>query len=106
MVSLDRADCVTTINTAAISILKLNARPPAWATLLSVLSGEDRIVLERLLKRARRAGRAAEQNQLTRGLTGNPIPVALTATALRGSPSDGRGVVVVIEERSRTTGGP
>ncbi|HMH42121.1 MAG TPA: ATP-binding protein [Pyrinomonadaceae bacterium] len=100
VVSLDRADCVTTINTAAISILKLSDRPPAWATLLSVLSGEDRIVLERLLKRARRAGRAAEQNQLTRGLTGSPIPVALTATALRGSSSDGRGVVLVIEDLS------
>ncbi|HEX7720673.1 MAG TPA: ATP-binding protein, partial [Pyrinomonadaceae bacterium] len=100
VVSLDRTDCVTTINTAAISILKLSDRPPAWATLLSVLSGEDRIVLERLLKRARRAGRAAEQNQLTRGVTGSPIPVALTATALRGTSSDGRGVVLVIEDLS------
>ena len=100
VVSLDRADCVTTINTAAISILKLSDRPPAWATLLSVLSGEDRLVLERLLKRARRAGRAAEQSQLTRGVSGSPIPVALTATALRGSSSDGRGVVVVIEDLS------
>jgi len=100
VVSLDRSDCVTTINTAAISILKLSDRPPVWATLLSVLSGEDRIVLERLLKRARRAGRAAEQSQLTRGVSGNPIPVALTATALRGSSSDGRGVVVVIEDLS------
>src|SRR5205807_146857 len=100
VVSLDRADCVTTINTAAISILKLSDRPPAWATLLSVLSGEDRLVLERLLKRARRAGRAAEQSQLTRGVSGSPIPVALTATALRGSSSDARGVVVVIEDLS------
>src|SRR5258707_303049 len=100
VVSIDRTDCVTTINTAAISILKLSDRPPAGATLLSVLSGEDRIVLERLLKRARRAGRAAEQNQLTRGVTGSPIPVALTATALRGTSSDGRGVVLVIEDLS------
>ncbi|MFN2578634.1 MAG: ATP-binding protein [Pyrinomonadaceae bacterium] len=100
VVSLDRADCVTTINTAAMSILKLSDRPPAWATLLSVLSAEDRLVLERLLRRARRAGRAAEQNQLTRGVSGNPIPVALTATALRGDSSDGRGVVVVIEDLS------
>ena len=100
VVSLDRADCVTTINTAAISILKLSDRPPAGATLLSVLSGEDRIVLERLLKRARRAGRAAEQNQLTRGVAGSPTPVALTATALRGTSSDGRGVVLVIEDLS------
>ena len=100
VVSLDQNDCVTTINTAAISILKLNDRPPAWASLLSVLSIEDRAVVERLLKRARRAGRAAEQSQLTRGAVANPIPVALTATALRGSSKEARGVVVVIEDLS------
>jgi nitrogen fixation/metabolism regulation signal transduction histidine kinase len=37
VVSLDQNDCVTTINTAAISILKLSDRPPAWASWLSVL---------------------------------------------------------------------
>jgi two-component system nitrogen regulation sensor histidine kinase NtrY len=99
VVSLDQNDCVTTINTAAISILKLNDRPPAWASLLSVLSNEDRVVFDRLLKRARRAGRAAEQNQLTRGLA-SQTPVALTATALRGSSQEGRSVVVVIEDLS------
>ena len=61
---------------------------------------EDRAVFERLLRRARRAGRAAEQSQLTRGAIANPIPVALTATALRGSSNEGRGVVVVIEDLS------
>jgi two-component system, NtrC family, nitrogen regulation sensor histidine kinase NtrY len=100
VVSLDQNDCVTTINTAAISILKLSDRPMASASLLSVLSNEDRLVFDRLLRRARRAGRAAEQNQLTRGATVNAIPVALTATALRGSSNDGRGVVMVIEDLS------
>ncbi len=100
VVSLDHNDCVTTINTAAISILKLSDRPPAWASLLSVLSNEDGVVFERLLKRARRAGRAAEQSQLTRGATATPIPVALTATALRQNSNDGRGAVVVIEDLS------
>src|SRR5215467_5314569 len=76
VVSLDQNDCVTTINTAAISILKLSDQPPAWASLLSVLSNDDSAVFERLLKRARRAGRAAEQSQLTRGTTATPIPVA------------------------------
>ena len=97
---MDQNDRVTTINTAAISILKLSDRPPAWASLLSVLSNEDRTVLEPLLRRARRAGRAAEQSQLTRGAAASPIPVALTATALRGTSSDSRGVVVVIEDLS------
>jgi nitrogen fixation/metabolism regulation signal transduction histidine kinase len=100
VVSLDHNDRVTTINTAAISILKLSDRPPAWASLLSVLSNEDGAVFERLLRRARRAGRAAEQSQLTRGAAATPIPVALTATALRQNSNDGRGAVVVIEDLS------
>jgi two-component system nitrogen regulation sensor histidine kinase NtrY len=103
VVSLDQNDCVTTINTAAVSILRLSEAPPAWAKLTALLSSEDRVVLERLLRRARRAGRAAEQNQLTRGSVGTAIPVALTATALRGvsvEGGDARGVVLVMEDLS------
>jgi two-component system, NtrC family, nitrogen regulation sensor histidine kinase NtrY len=100
VVSLDQNDCVTTINTAAISILKLSEAPPAWAKLTTLLNSEDQDALERLVRRARRAGRAAEQSQLTRGAVGGAIPVALTATALRGTAGDGRGVVVVIEDLS------
>ena len=104
VVSLDQNDCVTTINTAAVSILKLSEAPPAWAKLTTLLSTEDRGVLERLLRRARRAGRAAEQIQLTRGSIGGAIPVALTATALRAASADGggdgRGVVLVMEDLS------
>jgi PAS domain S-box-containing protein len=100
VVSLDQNDCVTTINTAAISILRLSEAPPAWTKLTTLLSNEDRVALERLMRRARRAGRAAEQSQLTRGTVGGAIPVALTATALRGSTGDGRGVVLVIEDLS------
>ncbi|MDX6530398.1 MAG: hypothetical protein QOH41_2688 [Blastocatellia bacterium] len=100
VVSLDQNDCVTTINTAAVSILKLSQQPPAWAKLTTLLSSEDRVPLERLMRRARRAGRAAEQSQLTRGTVGGAIPVALTATALRGVPGEGRGVVLVIEDLS------
>jgi nitrogen fixation/metabolism regulation signal transduction histidine kinase len=104
VVSLDQNDCVTTINTAAVSILKLSEAPPASAKLTTLLSTEDRAVLERLVRRARRAGRAAEQNQLTRGSIGGAIPVALTATALCAAPADGggdgRGVVLVMEDLS------
>jgi PAS domain S-box-containing protein len=100
VVSLDQNDCVTTINTSAISILKLSERPPAWAKLTTLLNEEDRTVLDRLLRRARRAGRAAEQNQFSRSAGANRIPVALTATALRASSGDGRGVVLVIEDLS------
>lgn len=100
VVSLDQNDCVTTINTAALSILKLSGPPPAWAKLPSLMGPEDAAALERLLRRARRAGRAAEQSQLMRGTAAGPVPVALTATALRGSSRDGRGVVIVIEDLS------
>ena len=72
--------------------------PPAWAKLSSLLSNEDRTVLERLIKRARRAGRAAEQSQLTRGSVANSLPVALTATAL--GPGRNSGVVLVIDDLS------
>jgi PAS domain S-box-containing protein len=100
VVSLDQNDCVTTINTAAISILRLSEAPPAWAKLTTLLNSEDRVSLERLMRRARRAGRAAEQSQLTRGSVGGAVPVALTATALRGPNGEGRGVVLVIEDLS------
>jgi len=106
VVSLDENDCVTTINTAAVSMLKLSEAPPGWAKLATLLGGDDRAVVERLLRRARRAGRAAEQSQLMRGSVAGAIPVALTATALRGAAdhrnegSDRRGVVLVMEDLS------
>ncbi|HKO35904.1 MAG TPA: ATP-binding protein [Pyrinomonadaceae bacterium] len=100
VVSLDRSDCVTTINAAATSILRLTEAPPAWAKLSSLLSNEDRTVLERLIKRARRAGRAAEQSQLTRGSAANSLPVALTATALGPLAGRNSGVVLVIDDLS------
>jgi nitrogen fixation/metabolism regulation signal transduction histidine kinase len=59
-------------------------------------------VLERLLRRARRAGKASEQTELGRNSSpdGESLPVALTATALRSSSGEGRGVVLVIEDLS------
>src|SRR5438105_9563315 len=100
VVSLNQNDCVTTINTAAISILKLTEAPPAWARITTLLSSDDAAVFDRLLRRARRTGRAAEQSQLSRGAVGGPAPVSLTATALRGSAANGRGAVLVIEDLS------
>jgi len=100
VISLDQNDCVTTINTAAVSILKLTEAPPAWAKLTTLLSSDDAAVFDRLLRRARRTGRAAEQSQLSRGAVGGPAPVSLTATALRGSAANGRGAVLVIEDLS------
>lgn len=102
VISLDENDCVTTINASAVEILKLGHIPSARTELAEIVTPEDRIVLERLLRRARRAGKAAEQTELGRNSSpdGASLPVALTATALRSSLGQGRGVVLVIEDLS------
>jgi len=124
VISLDEENRVTTINAAALSMLRLEQAPAASTPLAEVVSPGDLEVLERVLRRARARGRAAEQMELARGAAQEPqptasaagvqangqangqaggtvIPVALTATAL--APREGgerRGVVLVIEDLS------
>jgi two-component system, NtrC family, nitrogen regulation sensor histidine kinase NtrY len=103
VISLDENDRVTTINAAAAAILRLSDRPLVNYTLAEIIGVEDRAVLDRLLRRARRTERATEQTELACGPAqdGTTIPVALTATALKRAPDgDGRGVVLVIEDLS------
>jgi two-component system nitrogen regulation sensor histidine kinase NtrY len=103
VISLDENDRVTTINAAAATILRLAARPHINYTLAEIIGSEDHAVLDRLLRRARRTGRATEQTELACGSAqdGTTIPVALTATALKRTPGgEGRGVVLVIEDLS------
>ncbi|MDQ2938667.1 MAG: ATP-binding protein, partial [Acidobacteriota bacterium] len=103
VVSLDENDRVTTINGAASRMLKLKATPrdpQDGQKLESLMSAEDWVVFDRLLRRARRAGQSAEQAQLAGVNEGASLPVALTATALRASTSQKRGVVLVLEDLS------
>jgi len=102
VISLDQDNRVTTINAAACSILKLRETPPPDSSLSGLLKHEDRVILDRLVRRARRIGRASEQTQLTRGFAadGAAVPVALAATALRAPAGKERGVVLVIEDLS------
>lgn len=102
VISFDENDRVTTINASAVEILKLAHVPPAKTELAEIVTAEDQAVLERLLHRARRAGHAAEQTELGRNSPPDTVsmPVALTATALRSSNGEGRGVVLVIEDLS------
>ena len=104
VVSLDENDFVTTINAAASRILRLRAAPPSERKLENLMGSEDWLVLDRLVRRARRTGQAAEQAQLVGpndgGTEGTSLPVALTATALRASPAQKRGVVLVLEDLS------
>jgi nitrogen fixation/metabolism regulation signal transduction histidine kinase len=118
VISLDEENRVTTINAAALSMLRLESQPAPATPLAEILNADDYTALERILRRARLRGRATQQTELARGPAtnghehadgnghagsggGGLIPVALTATAL--SPRVGetrRGVVLVIEDLS------
>jgi nitrogen fixation/metabolism regulation signal transduction histidine kinase len=106
VVSLDEEDRVTTINPAAARMLRLNGSQLNNSMRLEQLLGvEDHIVLERLLRRARRSGHATEQAQLTGAgpVESGALPVALTATAFHDPKvvgGSGQGVVFVIEDLS------
>jgi PAS domain S-box-containing protein len=104
VISFDAKGRITTINQAAIQILRLESASFENFALATIVSAENRAVLEKLLARATRIGQAAEQTVLVRenadgannSATGESVPVALTATAL----PDKNGVVLVIEDLS------
>jgi PAS domain S-box-containing protein len=101
VVSLDENDCVTTSNAAASRILGLADKLGENPKINTLIASDDWVVVDRLLRRARRTGHATEQTQLEAGANGSgALPVAITATALRGSISPRRGVVLVIEDLS------
>jgi nitrogen fixation/metabolism regulation signal transduction histidine kinase len=112
VISLDEENRVTTINAAALSMLRLEQSPAPQTPLSEVVSPGDYALLERVLWRSRLRGRAAEQMELARaaaqdgsGTNGDDssgvVPVALTATALASRAGEqGRGVVLVIEDLS------
>ncbi|MEJ7616214.1 MAG: HAMP domain-containing protein [Pyrinomonadaceae bacterium] len=116
VISLDSRDRVTTINAAALAMLGLEGAPATSSPLTRLTRTEDFAVLTRLIRRARRAGSAADQAELGRAPDANNmaaaghtnaftksgealIPVAITATALNGGAAD-CGVVLVLEDLS------
>jgi two-component system nitrogen regulation sensor histidine kinase NtrY len=102
VISLDGDDRVTTINHAAISILKLENADFTELALGKLVNEENRTTLERVISRAKRIGHASEQTVLQRESSNggseadSSLAVALTATAL----ADQNGAVVVIEDLS------
>jgi two-component system nitrogen regulation sensor histidine kinase NtrY len=107
VVSFDAANKVTTINKSAAQILGLEDADFIGLDLGALVAEENRIVLERLLNRARRIGQASEQTALQRenqdadGAAGDAnLAVALTATALPRHFGESSGVVLVIEDLS------
>ena len=102
VVSVDENDCVTTLNAAATRMLVLADRTEDNPKLSDLIGSENWLVVERLLRRARRTGNATEQTQLESGNQNGhgPLPVSMTAIALRDSIGPSRGVVLVIEDLS------
>jgi nitrogen fixation/metabolism regulation signal transduction histidine kinase len=107
VISFDGANRVTTINRAAIEILKLEDADFTNFELKQLVNEENRQVLDRLLNRARRIGKANEQTVLQPEYLGGSessnenTPVALAATALpKTSETGASGVVLVIEDLS------
>ena len=102
VISFDAQNRVSTINKAAVNILKLENADFSGLELDKVVSEDNRAGLERLIGRAKRIGHATEQADLQRessdgsSETAFSLPVSLTATAL----PDGNGVVLVIEDLS------
>ncbi|MBS1796106.1 MAG: HAMP domain-containing protein [Acidobacteria bacterium] len=104
VISFDSANRVTTINKSAVQILRLEDANFDGFELEKLVNEENRIVLERLLNRAKRIGQASEQTVLQRENTNGGadvsanLPVALTATALPRNFGESSGVVLVIED--------
>jgi two-component system nitrogen regulation sensor histidine kinase NtrY len=102
VISFDGENRVTTINRAAKNILRLENGDFGEIGLSTLVRDENRIIIERLLARAKRIGHASEQTTLRRenlaGLADSDanIPAALITTAL---PGEG-GCVLVIEDLS------
>ena len=107
VISFDGKNRVTTINQAAIEIFKLEDADFMQFELDKVVNEENRVILERLLARAKRIGQASEQTILQREhadgasvSTNESLPVALTATVLPKTIDNEVGVVLVIEDLS------
>ncbi len=107
VISFDGKNRVTTINQAAIEMFKLEDADFTQFELGKVVNEENRVILERLIARAKRIGQASEQTTLQReqangpnGATNESLPVALTATALPKTIDNEVGVVLVIEDLS------
>jgi len=99
VISLDAENRLTTINRAATKMLRLDDSKIIGGKLSEILSVENLMTFENILKRARKLGKASEQTILFRqsddqNQISSVLPVALTATML----PENSGVVIVIED--------
>ncbi len=99
VISINTDGKVSTINPAAIEMLRLGRGHFVGAEDSLLLSDSDREIFDRVISRAKRIGKASEQTKLhveTEDNVQEEIAVSLTAAAF---PDDG-GVVLVIEDLS------
>ncbi len=102
VISFDGSNKVTTINKAALQMLRLEETDLHHTGFDKMFNPQNTQILERLLGRAKRTGQAAEQTVLRREYadgssdSGDGLTVALTARAL----PDDNGAVLVIEDLS------
>ena len=100
VISFDSDDRISTINKAAVQILRLEDKNFIGVSLSELVGEENRTILEKLINRAKRIGQASEQTVLQRETSnGNleakdSVPAALTVSAF----PDKKGVVLVIED--------
>ncbi len=106
VISFDAENRVTTINKAAIEMLKLETADFSGLELEKFVKRENQEILQRIINRAKRIGQAGEQTILQPEFAGASfeinvnLPVALTATALPENFGEAGGVVLVIEDLS------
>ena len=106
VISFDAENRVTTINKAAIEMLKLETADFSGLELEKFVKRENQEILQRIINRAKRIGQAGEQTILQPEFAGGSseiyvnLPVALTATALPENFGEAGGVVLVIEDLS------
>ncbi len=102
IVSFDANNRISTINTAAAKILRLDDGDFIGMDLAGIVGDDNRAIIERVIARARRIGHASEQTVLIteggnrHGDVDAQLPAALTAAAL----PDAGGSVLVIEDLS------
>lgn len=101
VISVDNEDRVTTINGAAVQMLRLEDGHFPGYEIGKLLSPENRPGVEQLIARAKRIGRASEQTVLRHdgnetGEGAAELTVAISATGLEGD----NGAVLVIEDLS------
>lgn len=106
VISIDAENRVTTINKAAIEMLKLETADFSGLELEKIVKRENQEILQRIISRAKRIGQAGEQTVLQPEFADGSseinvnLPVALTATALPENFGEAGGVVLVIEDLS------